>query len=316
MQSHPQVSVILSVYNQAHWAASTLASAVAQELDVPFEIIVCDDGSSDGILETIGQFTAHSPIDIRYIWQPDKGYRLSRSRNNGIRCAQGRILVFVDGDTWLTPGFLNDHLRAHETPGSLVCGLRSTVVLPALPANSTVEISEDVLKKPQPEHLKQQQWLTTDRPWMACLGGNFSVPNIPEVRFDEKFESWGSEDRDLAYRLYRAGLQPRLLPRPNALQLRLTGEHWSDMPHDQVVGLLWNKVYLAEKYPNGEMEPSLSLVRHCHLNAGRWSIGPFREDVSVLEVFDTFKRWHEESLARTATLGAKIPEEPNASPAS
>jgi hypothetical protein len=194
--------------------------------------------------------------------------------------------------------------------------LRSTVAFSALPVNSTVQVPAEILDKPQPEHLKQRQWLSTDRPWLACLGGNFSVPNSPEVRFDEKFESWGSEDRDLAFRLYRAGLQPRLLPRPNALQLRLEGEHWSEMSHDQVVALLRNKIYLAEKYPNGEMDPSISLVKHCHLNAGRWSIGPLQEDVSVLEVFDAFRRWCEESVPRMETPAAASPEEPQPRPTS
>ncbi len=304
MPSRPQVSLIVSVYNQGHWAASTLSSAAAQKIDVPFEIIVCDDGSSDGILETVRQLEADAALDIRYIWQPDKRYRLSRSRNNGIRCAQGKILVFVDGDTWLAPSFLEDHLSAHHTPGVLACGLRSTIAIPSSQGTSSIRVSSEVLNKPQPEHVKQRQWLSSDRPWMACLGGNFSVPNLPEVLFDEEFESWGSEDRDLAFRLYQAGLQPHLLPRPNALHLQMEGDHWSDMPHDKVVALLRNKIYLAEKYPNGEMEPSISLVKHCHLDAGRWSIGPIQDNISVQEVFNTFKRWCEEGAPEAETRPA------------
>ena len=65
--------------------------------------------------------------DIRYIWQPDKGFRLAKSRNNAVRCARGDILLFLDGDTVASSDLLSKHIEAHGRPRSLVCGSRSHV---------------------------------------------------------------------------------------------------------------------------------------------------------------------------------------------
>src|SRR5688572_12389836 len=117
MPGEPQISLIVSCYNQNPWMDTVLSSAIAQDSATPFEILLCDDGSNDGVFETVRRLASSSDVDLRYVWQPDRGFRLSRSRNNGIRSARGSILVFVDGDTWLAPSFLHDHWNAHRKPG-------------------------------------------------------------------------------------------------------------------------------------------------------------------------------------------------------
>lgn len=297
----PDISLIVSWYNQAAWTALALSSAMHQRVSVPFEILVCDDGSGDDGFERLRRLTATTDVDVRYLWQPDRGFRLSRSRNNGIRCARGRILVFVDGDCWLAPTFLDDHWRAQQAAPSIVCGLRYTLTLTdAELADLAIEGLETVAQAPQREHLWQQHWILSASPWMACLGGNFSVPASPAVIFDERFQSWGSEDRDLALRLYRTGLRPRLLDRSNVVQVRITGSPWVDPGHDSAVALLHNKRLLHAKYPAGELRASVALVKLCHLDAHtqRWSIGRCRS-VSVEEVLQEFEQW----LARSAAAG-------------
>jgi glycosyltransferase involved in cell wall biosynthesis len=291
MPTRPLISLVISIYNQAACARQVLRSAVRQTIGAPFEIVVCDDGSSDGYLEHLRSIAISDRIDIRYVWQPDRGFRLARSRNNAIRCSQADILAFVDGDTVLLPTFLEDHIAAHQTARSLVCGARYSSIKSGLKLDDL--LMSDWASLPSPEHLRQRQWLHSSRPWMACLGGNFSVPNIPDVQFDEQFEGWGSEDRDLACRLFRSGLTPRLLQRPNAVHMKDAEECWTRMGCDGVVAFLLNKLKLRSKYPGGEMEPSLSLVRRCHLDAEskRWSIGDMR-CASADEVLDQFERWY------------------------
>jgi glycosyltransferase involved in cell wall biosynthesis len=311
MSSTPRLSLIVSVYNQRELAPTVWASVFAQRVDVPFEVLVCDDGSPDDHLDVIRRLIASSPVDLRYIWQPDVGFRLSRSRNNAIRCARGDILVFADGDMWLAPTFLRDHAIAHEGPPGLVCGLRWTCTLPR---DAPVPLVDESLLRtmrtsPHREHVQQEYWLRSTRPWLACLGGNFSVRNGPEVWFDEEFEGWGSEDRDLAYRLFRAGLPPRLLAEPNAVHLRHEGDAWTDMGHDQIVAFLRNKVRLRMKYPGGEMRPSLLMVTRCRFepDTERWSIGLPRSDATADQILDQFHAWDrlraEHKEAGCATVG-------------
>ena len=290
--SEPEVSLVVPVFNQCEWLPG-LFDSIQQQVDPPrFEVILCDDGSTDGPLPVASRLADQYQIDLRLVWQPDRGFRLSRSKNNGIRCASGRIVVFCDGDTWLAPSFMTDHLRAHETAGRLVCGSRYTKFVADLPASFVWPQegflpADGVIREP----INQTKWLGSPWEWAACFGGNFSVERARCPSFDENFRSWGSEDRDIAYRLTTSGLRVFVLTEPNAIQWKLSGSNWTDMSHDEVVAFLENKEYLASKYPAGELAPSVNLVRRCHLSEeGRWSIGPTRDE-STAEVFQQFHFW-------------------------
>ena len=290
MPRRVELSLIVTCYNQRPLLELVLPSAVAQQVDAPYEVLVCDDGSDDGVLDTIR--ACSGAADVRYIWQPDRGFRASRSRNNAVRCAQGRLLVFVDGDTWMSPAFLADHLRAHRKERTLACGARQTIVTGATGRALKRAVLAAARQPLRGEVDRQRTWLASRSPWMACLGGNFSVPRSARVRFDETFESWGSEDRDLAVRLWRAGFVPRLIDRPGAVHIRRPDEGLIHRRHEQIVALLRNKRRLRAKYPGGEMRASLAVVRHCHLEprTGRWSLGAWR-DVSADAVFAEFAAW-------------------------
>jgi glycosyltransferase involved in cell wall biosynthesis len=293
----PGISLILSFYNQADWAEPIILSALSQATREPYEVIICDDGSTDELLKIVRELGAKRRDNIRYIWQPDEGFRLSRSRNNGIRCSQGDVLVFADGDMWLAPDFLDDHARAQQDR-VLVCGLRWTV--------DPAEISAPLLRSGrfykslcsrQPdelEHRLQRRRHHSKQPWLACLGGNFSVRRSAEVFFDEAFEGWGSEDRDLACRLYQLGYRPKLLSSPNAIQIKTAASHWSNMDQEGVVAFLHNKLLLRRKFPGGEMSESLSLVEYCRYDAegDQWVVVPERGGASVDAVLDEFGRWY------------------------
>jgi glycosyltransferase involved in cell wall biosynthesis len=289
------ISLLITCCDQKAWLERVLESAVTQRVDRPFEIIVCDDGSTDGVLTSLIRIISGRHVDFRYVWQPNEGFRPARSRNNGMRMATGDLLVFVDGDTILAPSLLADHCQLHQDAGVLGCGLRKNIVvetvgdLEHLPAASLLAQDDP----PESEEQQQRRWLDTATPWMACLGGNFSVRRNDCLPFDERFTSWGSEDRDLAFRLCRRGLTPRLLARPNGLHVKRPDAGFSHMKHDAIVALLRNKRLLRSMYPGGEMEPALRLIRFCHLDPGtqRWALGQFRSDVSADDVLQEFTRW-------------------------
>ncbi len=90
----PDVSVIIPAYNSAKLIGATLDSALSQR-DVPLEIIVVDDGSTDGtwnILQSYGQ-------TLRCVRQANQG--AYAARNRGAALATGEWLAFLDADdTW------------------------------------------------------------------------------------------------------------------------------------------------------------------------------------------------------------------------
>jgi hypothetical protein len=304
MLEAPEISLIVCVYNQRDYLEMILSALRAQDWGRPIEVLICDDGSSDNTLETVRHNASSWPFDVRYIWQPDRGFRVARSRNNAIRCAQGAILVFVDGDTWLAPSFLRDHWSAHQQGAVIACGLRRTIARSDLDGLTGLDaILDGELRKPtQRENMLQRVWCESARPWLACLSGNFSIPAGTGIFFDERFEGWGSEDRDFAYRLFQNGYKPVCLPLPNALHIRPVSDQRRQMSHDEVVAFLRNKLLLREKYPNGEMGPSFKMVARCAYEpvTGHWFVRPENAGTSVETVLSQFESWSEDESRRRA----------------
>jgi len=110
------VSVIIPCLNAARWLRQTLAS-VAEQDGVDLEVIVVDDGSSDGSAELV----AREFPWVRLIRTEHGGP--SRARNLGTRLAQGAFIQYLDADDLLAAGKLQAQLRAlDETDADVAYG--------------------------------------------------------------------------------------------------------------------------------------------------------------------------------------------------
>lgn len=90
-------SVVITVYNKAHFVAQTLQSILDQDF-LEFEIIVVDDGSTDDSLDVISQFT-----DSRITLIANKNQGVSAARNCGMHVAKANYVALSDGDDlWLS----------------------------------------------------------------------------------------------------------------------------------------------------------------------------------------------------------------------
>jgi glycosyltransferase involved in cell wall biosynthesis len=94
----PFISVIIPAWDAAGFLPEAVDSIRAQGY-APLEIIVVDDGSTDGTASR-----AQSWSDVRYLWQENQGP--SAARNAGIDVSRGELLAFLDADDLWTP----DHL--------------------------------------------------------------------------------------------------------------------------------------------------------------------------------------------------------------
>lgn len=105
MSQPTSVSVIIPCYNAERYIGATIDSVLAQG-HTDLEIIVVDDGSRDGSVALVrDRFPA-----VRVIEQANQG--VAAARNNGIACASGHWIAFVDADDIWLPGKLRAQFNA------------------------------------------------------------------------------------------------------------------------------------------------------------------------------------------------------------
>ncbi len=95
----PAVSVVIPNYNHTRYLGSAIQSVINQTYQ-DIEIIVVDDGSTDGCAEVVSGFCGR----VRYIRQENQG--LAGARNTGIRAASGKLVGLLDADDQWLPEFL------------------------------------------------------------------------------------------------------------------------------------------------------------------------------------------------------------------
>jgi glycosyltransferase involved in cell wall biosynthesis len=89
----PLVSVVMPVYNGERYLIEAVESVLAQSYR-PLELILVDDGSTDGSADLARRFGTA----LRYEYQPNAGQ--STARNRGIQLARGPLLAFLDDDDY------------------------------------------------------------------------------------------------------------------------------------------------------------------------------------------------------------------------
>ncbi len=92
----PAVSVIIPVFNGEQYIGEALDSVLGQTL-APSEIVVVDDGSTDGTGDRVRAYGDR----VRYVTQENAGPTVAR--NHGVRLTSGPLIAFLDADDWWAP---------------------------------------------------------------------------------------------------------------------------------------------------------------------------------------------------------------------
>lgn len=171
-----------------------------------YEVVVVDDGSTDGTVEWLAAQAAQLP-HVRLLCQEHQGPAVAR--NVGIKQAVGDIIVFIDSDLVVTSQFLQAHAKA-LLQAQQCCGY------------ACVFTYGRVINTCNFDHPTAEPYKLTD-----FSAAYFATTNVAIARcwldqaglFDPDFQLYGWEDLELGIRLKQLGL--KLIKVPEAI-----GYHW------------------------------------------------------------------------------------------
>jgi GT2 family glycosyltransferase len=197
------VSVIIPTYNRGDALIETLTALNGCEYPRErFEVIVVDDGSTDGTAEAVRQFNADRADRIRFHEQPNAGP--ARARNQGAALARGRTLIFIDNDIVVEPDFVRRHMDAGAAhPGCWIVGrIRHPAKLRETPFG---RYRDDLWEAFHQSHDPNEPTETD-----GITAANISLPAADFRRlggFDERFTIASCEDWELGMRARREGIR-------------------------------------------------------------------------------------------------------------
>lgn len=96
------ISVIVPVFNMEQYLSRCMEKLLNQKGD--YEIILVDDGSTDGSTKLCDGYAEDHPYLVRVIHKENGG--LSSARNAGMDSARGEFVIFPDPDDWVEPNFI------------------------------------------------------------------------------------------------------------------------------------------------------------------------------------------------------------------
>ena len=111
-----KISVIIPTYNRKKYIKRAIDSVIHQSYK-PFEIIVIDDGSTDGTYELIKQSYSSSQISLK----KQKNNGVSSARNKGIKLANGDWIAFLDSDDEWFKNKLELQVREIKKSKTFIC---------------------------------------------------------------------------------------------------------------------------------------------------------------------------------------------------
>jgi glycosyltransferase involved in cell wall biosynthesis len=196
----PRVSVVMPAYNADVSIGGAISTVLGQTYR-DFELVVVDDGSTDGTGQIAGAFPA-----VRVIRQENAG--VAAARNRGISAARGELIAFCDADDLLLPPHLEALVEVYDGDG----GIATSNCYWLFPGGI------------HPSRTRYKRWFPPPpRQRLAILEQNFvsTMSLFPKALVDEigpfDLERRRAEDWDFWLRAIYAGHRVSLQPRPLAL---------------------------------------------------------------------------------------------------
>lgn len=108
------LSLIICTRNRAAYLPPCLQALSALRYDRSWELVLVDNGSTDGADVLLQDFASSAPFPTYYVHEPIAG--LARARNTGLAVAQGMIVAFTDDDCYVAPDLVEKLVGAFADP--------------------------------------------------------------------------------------------------------------------------------------------------------------------------------------------------------
>jgi glycosyltransferase involved in cell wall biosynthesis len=181
------VSVVLPTYRRPQLLERCLRALLAQDLELPYEIVVADDGPDAATEQLVARLAQECGPHQNLSYLPVTATQgPAGARNCGWRAAAGEVIAFTDDDTIPAADWLRQGLAAMETGQAAIAGTVQ-VPLPSTPTDYERDASG----------LERAEFVTAN-----CFVRHSALEAVGG--FDERFTAAWREDSDLQFRLLQA----------------------------------------------------------------------------------------------------------------
>lgn len=258
---HPLISVIIPTYNRKDILQKTLLAIQQQEgVDLEkIEVVVVDDGGSDGTSELIETFRQICTFSLVYLQQKNQGQ--GSARNHALTKASGYLVLFLGDDIILDSLALSEHLRVHRKyhADNIAC-LGFTTWHPEIAVSPFMHFLEHggpQFNYPALEKQPVTDWELglRDASFWYFYTSNISLKRslLLNKKFEQVYTSYGWEDIDFGYGLEKEK-KLKILYNPKA-----KGYHWHEISEtsfrERMHSVGKNALVFQNRYPDVRVVP-------------------------------------------------------------
>lgn len=187
------VTVIIPVFNGALLLKRCLDSVFTQAGNYDLEVIVIDDGSTDGSVDIVKEY----PQTINLLSQSNQGP--ATARNNGIKAATGKYVAFLDADDYWLSGFLHETVafleehseviavsvgQTHKIPG------KSDIIAPVILKSEPSKFTEPIILSDFYSFWAEHNHICTGSVLMRSEVVKLTGGQRTDLRITEDLEFW------------------------------------------------------------------------------------------------------------------------------
>lgn len=201
-----KISVIVGTYNQKRLLPKVIKGWEKQTFK-DFKLYICDDGSDDGTEKWVKSL--ETSVKFEYFCQENKGMRLAKNINNGLKKATGEYALFAMGDSVPAPEYL-ERFIPYLDKNWVLCGARENVT------EDMEHIDWDWRYRSRPHQLGWNFVPIQANQWGRITGNGLLVPldALAKIGYwPEEFEGYGCDDNYIALKLFAEGLEFADVPR-------------------------------------------------------------------------------------------------------